>query len=775
MNFNKYKKTSELKVVTPKTINDLIQISSISSSGIFKTGDRKYTKTYKINDFNYDMLNVDEKIGILEKWCEWINSMQLPYKLSVNNKNRDMELYRKNVMFKQKDASNDFLSLALNNEIEKRISDEKGNCVQEIYLTITAPESKTYKIAANFFDTFEKGIKEQYEIIGTSLVPLDASERLRVLHDFFRTGEEENFSFDFNKAVENNSDYLSYIIPGMLDFTDEKMIVSATRGRKRYSTCLYAAKYQDKISDRFLTKLSRLNTHMMLSLDVVPISDSDSRKMLEKKYVGVNRLISKQNSNLVRNLDFNSEITKTVTDASSMIKTHMDDFKKKQRYFYVMLNIIISADSEEELFDAATELIETARINKVDLEYSYLRTKEALNTVLPLGGRYLSNGRIMQTRGLAGMFPFRSCDIYHPTGLWYGNNPESGENIFADRKRLLNPHGILVGVTGSGKTMAASIQIIEAFLKTNDDLIIIDPKNDYKKVIEVIAGTYIDVNPAADMRFNPLYYNDTGKRLNIADEKTELVLSLCETGKKEPLTAKERSIISRALKISYDKAGADEVTLTDLYENLNDINEKEAHDVMLYLEIFIKGSLSIFAEKNSVTPNNRVTAFGLRNMGTELRDFAMLAILETIKERVFLNYSAGKATWLFIDELPQVLKNEYQQTFINSIWVLFRSLGCIITGNVQTITQLLVSYKTRELIENSEFFMIFKQKEAAKDELASCIALSEAELNRVTGQSKPGCGILKYGKQTVSFDMSISKDTELYNLLNTNFHEIYGE
>ena len=151
----------------------------------------------------------------------------------------------------------------------------------------------------------------------------------------------------------------------------------------------------------------------------------------------------------------------------------------------------------------------------------------------------------------------------------------------------------------------------------------------------------------------------------------------------------------------------------------------------------------------------------------------MLVMIESIKEQVFYNYSIGRATYLYLDELPQILVIPQQIEFINSIWMLFRSMGCIITGMAQTITQLLDNYRTRELLENSEFFLIMKQKEASRNQFAANLGLTASELNYIFEEDEPGKGLLKVSTATVPFDLSLEKDTELYTMINTDFHSIH--
>lgn len=67
--------------------------------------------------------------------------------------------------------------------------------------------------------------------------------------------------------------------------------------------------------------------------------------------------------------------------------------------------------------------------------------------------------------------------------LYYGLNALSHNLIMADRKRLKNPNGLFLGVPGSGKSFAAKREIVNAFLITEDDVIISDPEAEVRREV----------------------------------------------------------------------------------------------------------------------------------------------------------------------------------------------------------------------------------------------------------------------------------------------------
>ena len=74
------------------------------------------------------------------------------------------------------------------------------------------------------------------------------------------------------------------------------------------------------------------------------------------------------------------------------------------------------------------------------------------------------------------------------------------------------------------------------------------------------------------------------------------------------------------------------------------------------------------------------------------------------------------------------------------------------------------------MLANSEFVAILKQANTDSSKLAEVIGISDVQL-RFVMNSMSGMGLLKWGNVVIPFDNTISKDTDLYQLYNTNLHE----
>ncbi len=100
--FKLLKKASEPLYKTPKSIQETIEIMAVAENGIFEVSKNKYSKCYRFQDINYTTATEDEQIGIFERYCKFLNSLDCNYKITINNKNKNMEDLRDKVLITEK-------------------------------------------------------------------------------------------------------------------------------------------------------------------------------------------------------------------------------------------------------------------------------------------------------------------------------------------------------------------------------------------------------------------------------------------------------------------------------------------------------------------------------------------------------------------------------------------------------------------------------------------------------------------------------------------------
>ena len=769
--FTELKKADEPLYKVPKSIQETIEIMKVAENGIFEVAENRYSKCYRFSDINYTTTNEEEQIDIFERYCKFLNSMDCAFKITVNNKNRDMQQLREYILLPYKVDAYDKYRKIYNDIIEEKIREGRQGIEQERYLTITI-ERKNFEEAKAQFATIEATVHKAFGELGADIVPLSGNERLKVLHDFYHLGDEGAFDFDIRHAKKVGADFRNDLCNGMIKYFPDHI-----EDEGKYSRALFIKKYPSSLSDRFLNEITSLPVHCITSIDVVPVPKDITTKILQKKYLGIESDIIKQQRVRNKNNDFSSEISYAKRTEKKEIEGIMDDVRENdQCLFYVAVTIILAAESREEL-ESITETVETiGKRNSVVIDTHFLKQREALNTALPIGVRQVETMRSMLTQSVAVLLPFNVQEMNDKGGIYYGINQISRNVNVGNRKKLLNGNGFVFGVPGSGKSFFCKQGMGQVFLNTSDDVIVIDPMNEYFDIAKTFGGAILNLSAYTKNYVNPLdadltHINEKGLRDVIAD-KSEFVLGICDQLLGSTLNQKHHSIIDRCVRELYMRAfkTKDVPLMTDFYHILKEQNEMEAQELALCLELFVEGSLNIFNHHTNVDEDNRFTVYGIQDLGSQLAPVAMLVMMEAIQSRIIENGKKGRATWLYIDECHVLLSSDYSATYLQQLWKKVRKQGGLCTGISQNVTDLLQNYIASTLISNSEFVALLKQSNIDSAKLAEVIGVSDAQL-RFVSNSPSGTGLIKCGSTVIPFDNTIGKDTALYQLYNTNIHE----
>ncbi len=775
--FKELKKASEPLYKSPRSIQETIEIMKVAENGIFEISRNRFSKSYIFKDINYTTSTEDEQKDIFEKYCKFLNSLDCSYKITVNNKNRDMNRLREKVMLQKAGDGFDKYRAVYNDIIEEKIIEGRQGIVQEKYLTITI-ERKNFEEAKAQFATIEATIHKSFNELGSEIVPLSGNERLKVLHDFYNLGREDEFDFDIKKAKRIGADFKNEICNGMLKFNTDSF-----EDESKYCRALFIKKYPSSLSDRFFNEITSLPVHSISSIDITPIPKDLTTKTLQKKYLGIESDIIKQQRVRNKNGDFSSEISYGKRTEKREIEDIMDDVRENdQCLFYVAVTIILMADSKEEL-ESLTETVQA--IGKgagCTIDTHYYMQREALNTALPIGVRQVETMRTLLTQSLAVLLPFDVQELNDEGGNYYGINKISKNINLGNRKKLINGNGFVFGVPGSGKSFFCKMEMGSVFLSGKDEIIVIDPMNEYFDIAKTYGGTVINMSTYTDNFVNPLELDIARLDLNdtkgLIREKGEFMLGLCEQCMGEDLNSRHKSIIDRCVRNLYiDIAKSKDKhipIMTEFYDLLLKQEEKEAKDIALSLELFVNGSLNIFNHQTNVDVDNRFVVYGIRDLGQELSPITMLVMMESIQQRIVDNGKKGKATWLYIDEFHVLLNSEYSAKYLQQLWKKVRKQGGLCTGITQNVVDLLQNYTATTMLANSEFVALLKQANTDSSKMAETIGISDAQIDLVTN-IQSGMGLLKCGNVVIPFDNQISKDTGLYKLYNTNIHEKIAE
>ncbi len=402
---------------------------------------------------------------------------------------------------------------------------------------------------------------------------------------------------------------------------------------------------------------------------------------------------------------------------------------------------------------------------------------------LPLANNSIEIERGLTTSSTAIFIPFTTQELFQKGAgaLYYGVNAVSNNLIMADRKRLKNPNGLILGTPGSGKSFSAKREIANAFLTTDDDIIICDPEAEYAPLVARFNGQVVKISPTSPHYINPMDIN-----MNYSEDdsplalKADFILSLCEliVGGRDGLQPVEKTVIDRSIHQIYAKYFADPVPenmplLEDLYDALLAQPEAEAKRVATALEIYVKGSLNVFNHRTNVQLDNRFVCYDIKELGNQLKKIGMLVVQDQVWGRVTENRAAGKFTRYYIDEMHLLLKEAQTAAYTVEIWKRFRKWGGIPTGITQNISDMMDSPEIKNIFENSDFVYLLNQGADGRETLAKRLNISPYQLSYVT-HSGPGEGLIIYDNVILPFVDKFPTDIELYKVLTTKLSEVAG-
>ena len=772
-------KRDKEKFKVPRSAQDIIPIKALWPDGIFLVGRNKYSKCYKFLDINYAVASNEDKEAMFIDYSELLNSLDTGAmaKITINNRRINKVDFEKQILLDLKNDGLDEYRKEYNQMLVNKTK-EANEIIQEKMITISVYK-KSVEDARNYFNRVGADLISKFNSLGSKCMELNAEERLRILHDFYRTGEETSFRFDITNDMRKGHNFRDFICPDSFEFKTDYFKMG-----NRYGRVIFLKEYASFIKDSMITELTELNRNLMLSIDVIPIPMDEAVKEAENRRLGIETNITNWQRKQNANNNWNSILPYDMEQQRLESKEFLDDLTTRdQRMFISVTTMVITADTKEDL-DANTDNIEQIA-SKGLCQMGILRFQQydGLNLVLPIKSDFnrIRALRTLTTESLAVLMPFKVQEIRHKNGIFYGQNVISKNMIIADRKQLLNGNSFILGVSGSGKSFTAKEEIAAIkMLDPKADIILVDPEREYSKLVKAYNGEVIKISATSQNHINAMDMNADYGDGNPVILKSEFILSLCEqligSGN---LGAKQKSLIDRCTANVYrvfQQGNYQGIppTLQDFREELLRQNEPEAKEIALAIELFTNGSLNTFAMQTNVDTSNNLICYDILDLGKQLQPIGMLVVLDSILNRITSNRSKGKNTYIFIDEIYLLFQYEYSANFLFTLWKRVRKYGAFATGITQNVEDLLQSHTARTMLANSEFIIMLNQASTDRIELAKLLNISEPQMSYITNVGA-GEGLIKVGSSIVPFVNHFPKNTKLYKLFTTKPGEDFEE
>ena len=763
----------------PRTAQQSIPFQRMFPDGICRVSDRYYTKTIQYQDINYQLAQQEDKTAIFEEWCSFLNffDSSIHFELSFMNMATDAEVFEKNIRIPLRNDHFNSVRSEYSQMLKTQLAQGNNGLTKTKYITFGI-EAESMREAKPRLDHVQTDLMNNFKRLGVVAKVLNGKDRLQLMHAMFHMGDNDRFYFDWNWLAGSGLSVKDFIAPTSFSFPGGRTFTMGSL----HGAMSYLQITASDLSDQLLKDFLDMETSEIVTMHIQSVDQTAAIKQIKHTITELDRSKIEEQKKAVRagyDMDIiPSDLATYGKDAKALLKELQS---QNERMFLITFLIMNTGRTEQELENNVFQASSIAQKHNCNLRRLDFQQEQGLMSSLPLANNLIEIQRALTTSSTAIFIPFTTQELFQngDEALYYGLNALSNNLIMVDRKKLKNPNGLILGTPGSGKSFSAKREITNAFLVTDDDVIICDPEAEYTPLVNCLEGQVIKISPTSTHYINPMDINESySEDDNPLALKADFILSLCEliVGGKEGLQPIEKTVIDRCVHQIYqhyfeDPKPENMPLLEDLYHALLQQEEKEARRVATALEIYVKGSLNLFNHRTNVDINNRFVCYDIKELGKQLKKIGMLIVQDQVWDRVTANRSPGKTTRYYMDEFHLLLKEEQTAAYSVEIWKRFRKWGGIPTGITQNVKDLLSSREVENIFENSDFVYMLNQAAGDRQILAQQLNISPHQLSYVT-HSGEGEGLLFYGNVILPFVDHFPTDLALYKIMTTKLSDI---
>lgn len=798
-----------------KTAQQSIPYEEMYPNGMIKVGPGLYSKSYYFGDMNFATEKEDKQEEILKSYSKLLSKYapNVTAQFTIFNRKASADKIKEKFFLKPRNGSS-FGKAEEEIEREKRqqeyrdeynaildnrIKEGRNDIQKERYITLTLKTTDVIMANRTFATLDEETNNAVREINKTGVRPLTIEERICILHDIYKVGEEDFFPDLLNDYKDENGEFsLEKLFKKGL--TTKDLIAPSSYmngmaqiqlGEYNYAKTFLISNFPTAMDTSFLSEITNIPCAMLTSVIFKSCPHKKAIRDVKAQNSAIKSEVVKANQKAIKNNYDPSLISEDLLTAREEAAELVREVTvHNQKLFFTTVTVTLLATSLDELKEYSDIL--KMRISDFSCQANTLYGQQTagLKTSLPLGVNYTEIDRMLTADSIDALFPFSVQELMDQNGHFYGLNPITQNMIVYNRRDSYLPNGLIVGQSGRGKSFFAKGEIIPNLLDTEDDIIIMDPDGEFVPIAEEFGGAVINVSQRSDSHINPLDMDINYAASNNDDpvaKKSDYLVSLCESATKQMggLTPYEINTIQKVTKIIYKDylTNLEEMrkfnpeitidvnsspTLATFYSALLDMDGPEAHQLAMAMERFCVGNDDVFSHRTNIDPKSRFIVYNLKPMPKNMKEFGMMVCLSDIWNRIVRNKDEhkNKATWVYLDEFYLMVQTASSATMLQEYFKRCRKYHGIMTGITQDIEDLLITPEGRGIFNNSGFVAMLSQSNIGRSEIQEQFDVSDTLIDYI--KDKPeGTGLLYTGKTVVPFNYDLPKDTKLYKLMST--------
>lgn len=792
--FDKTLKKSKIESL-PQNVRDSIPFKSVMPNGIIETYPGTFTKSYRLDDVNFNMATRDEQAQIYGNFMGFLDSFDSSTKWQFtifNHKVPKLATLEKLRLQPQNDGLNKY---------REELSRYKAHCLRagsksitrEKYLTVSIDDLNSEHAAATLRQIDSEVNDELRKITKKETKPLSTMKRLELLYNIYN--QDTDYRFNVSEFKQKDSISLKEIEAQGLSVKD--YVGPSNLGMNfapydhfrlgnTYCKVFYLSRLANKMRTTFLSEIANIPANMIISINAEKLNPEDAVNLVSGRLVEIESQVEDIETTSRSKGEtpfFSPELRRKHANA---YEVENDVTSNDQSVIFMSVFTCIFASSKEELDDITRQItVISQKRNCPFNSIGFHQSEPAFNSCLPLCRNDMFFDLFFTTESAAVFIPFDSVRIDEKNAVFYGNEPKTHNMIFCDRLSGRNYNGLYFGSSGSGKSFNVKYEMGSLYLSRNDiDFFIVDPSSEYIDFCKAFGGTVIKFAPGINNFINPLDLDlsSSSENSDLIAAKTDFVLAMLDVmaGDGRHLDPACYSIIDRCVRRIYKpyiatmKSRTDGVTndpsiaptLCDLYHAFKEVDNIYAEQLADILEIYAVGSLNTFAHRTNVETNSRMTVYDIQAL-RGMKELALFICTDNIFNATIKNFNeSGKYTYSCFDEFHILLDSPTITKSILRMWKMFRKWRGVPTGILQNTTDLLRNADTSNIVNNTSFVMMKQSETLDVINLQKLFGLSESQAQVLT-TGDIFKGLIRRGATILPFEMKFPDNTELFKILQT--------
>lgn len=553
----------------------------------------------------------------------------------------------------------------------------------------------------------------------TPLAPIYETDHKLTKEEAIELRETES---EYKEALAYVKDMIA---PAMMRIDSTKLQIGDT-----YIRTIFTYAYPDVLEWNWLSPLINWDIKFDISMFVYPVDSARVMKFLRKR-------LTQLRSNLAMNRDkwliSDPHLDAQIQDVEEL---QVSLTRGQEKYFHLALYITTYAESEEEMKKISNQLDVMLAGRNILTKQTYLRAEQGFIATGPFARDEVNVFRNISTKGLSTTFPFTSNSLSQDDGIFYGINTHNNSLIIFDRFSSENANMCVFAKSGGGKSFAVKLEILRS-LMMGTDVIVLDPENEYKALVDTVGGTYINISLNSNEKINPF---DLPRGLKDTEAhpwdllRTAIVnmIGLVRLMLGE-ITPTEEALLEKALITTYSLKW---ITMEDdavewkeipLMKDLHSVLETMdgARGLTERLEKYVFWVFAwVFSEPTNVDLKDGLVVFSVRDLDDILRPIAMYILLGYVWN---VARSSDRKRMLVVDEAWNIMQYEDSAKFLFGLVKRARKYGLGVTTITQDVEDFMWSSYGKAIVTNSSIQLLLKQSPASIDVLQNIFKLTEQE------------------------------------------------